>query len=157
MWIWNWKCLNPLDPTEFLFHSLCIPISMFVNNFYCFCLNPIQERTKNAQFIIICMKLTVGWKHKHCRQVQQQVWKIWRYANADFRKANWMIEEVDWVFLLLVAQKIALRCTKHIWDQVAYADATSWWAPSGRWRLPGVTLHADFVCAFIILKKCIMF
>ena len=45
-----------LDPTEFLSHSLCIPISMFVNNFYCFCLNPIQERTKNAQFIIISLR-----------------------------------------------------------------------------------------------------
>ena len=29
--------------------------------------------------------------------------------------------------------------------------------PSGRWRLSGVTLHVDFVCAFMILKKCIMF
>ena len=38
-----------------------------------------------------------------------------------------------------------------------YADATARWAPSGWWRLSGVTLHADFICAFIILKKCTMF
>ena len=46
------------------------------------------------------VKLTLRWKHKHAKQVQQQLRTIWRYANADFLKANQMIQEVAWDRLL---------------------------------------------------------
>jgi len=43
-----------------------------------------------------CVRLTLRWKPKHYKQVQKQAQTIWRYANADFQKANRMIEEADW-------------------------------------------------------------
>ena len=45
------------------------------------------------------LKLILKWKHSN-RQVQQHPRTVWRYANADFRMASQMIEEVDWDSLL---------------------------------------------------------
>jgi len=59
----------------------------------CFTVSPIEMMDVCSYHN--CVRLTLRWKPKHYKQVQKQARTIWRYENADFQKANRMIEEVD--------------------------------------------------------------
>jgi len=65
----------------------------------CSTLSPLEMMDVHS-YHNYCVRLTLRWKHKLCKQVQKQARTLWRYAIAHFPKANQIIEEIHWDLLL---------------------------------------------------------